>query len=135
MSEPEIHPGSCLCGAVRYRAEGPLRPGIGCHCTQCRKTSGHYTVATAVPTDKLHLDESRGLKWYRASPIAERGFCGECGSTLFWRPDGRGYVGIFCGSLDDATGLTLASHIYVADKGSYYDLHDPVPLYDGEPPD
>ncbi|WP_442475962.1 GFA family protein [Roseovarius litorisediminis] len=38
--------GSCQCGAVRYEVAGPLRQVVGCHCSQCRKTSGHYVAAT-----------------------------------------------------------------------------------------
>ncbi|MGO1081292.1 GFA family protein [Inquilinus sp. CA228] len=39
--------GGCLCGAVRYRVTGPLRPVVACHCSQCRRTSGHVAAFTA----------------------------------------------------------------------------------------
>ena len=45
MTEP--YRGSCLCGAVRYIVRGELRHVVGCHCGQCRKTSGHYVAATS----------------------------------------------------------------------------------------
>lgn len=80
--------GSCLCGAVTFKVRGTLRPVIACHCTQCRKQSGNYAAFTACADDDLTLTETHGLKWYRASNIARRGFCGDCGSLLFWKAEG-----------------------------------------------
>ncbi|MEZ5932471.1 MAG: GFA family protein [Alphaproteobacteria bacterium] len=122
--------GSCLCGAVRYRITGPLRQVVGCHCRQCRKQTGHYMAATCVKMRYFEMIEERGLKWYRASDMATRGFCSECGSTLFWKPDDDDRIAIAAGSLDGATGLTLEAHIFVADKGDYYRLEEDLPHYD-----
>jgi len=121
--------GSCLCGAVRYRATGPMRQVVGCHCRQCRKQTGHYMAATGVRLKYFALLEERGLKWYRASDEASRGFCGECGSTLFWQADDADQIAIAAGSLDGETGLVTAAHIFVADKGDYYELEKDLPQY------
>ena len=118
----EIHSGSCLCGAVRYEAAGPLRPVIGCHCTQCRKQTGHYMAATAAELSNFKITKDEGLRWYRSSERAERAFCQICGSTLFWQGTGRDYVAIAAGTLDGATGLAVVGHIFCADKGDYYDI-------------
>jgi hypothetical protein len=112
--------GSCLCGAVQYEVHGPLRNVIACHCAQCRKQTGTYMSATAAKDGDLKIVEDRGLKWYRSSEWARRGFCGECGSVLFWKGDGRDYTAIAAGSLDGATGLTLEGHIFCASAGDYY---------------
>jgi hypothetical protein len=117
-----VRTGSCLCGAVRYEVTGALRPVIACHCTQCRKQTGNYMSATAALDSDWHLTETRGLKWYRSSATAQRGFCDECGSTLFWKGDGRDYTAIAAGSLDGATGLPLAGHIFCDDAGDYYEI-------------
>lgn len=114
--------GSCLCGAVRYEVDGPLRAVVACHCEQCRRQTGTYMSATAAKDTDLHLIESRGLKWYRSSPRARRGFCGECGTVLFWKGDGRDYVAIAAGSLDSPTGLSLEGHIYCDSAGDYYEI-------------
>ena len=66
--------GSCECGDVTYTVTGPLRPTIACHCTQCRKTSGHYWAATQVPNTHLTINKNNGLKWFRSSEWARRGF-------------------------------------------------------------
>jgi hypothetical protein len=113
--------GSCLCGAVKYEARN-LRNVIACHCGQCRKQTGTYMSATAAKDVDFKLTEKRGLKWYRASDTAQRGFCGECGSVLFWKGDGRDYISITAGSLDGATGLKLEGHIYCDDAGDYYEI-------------
>ncbi len=117
-----VRTGGCLCGAVRYAVSGPLRPVVACHCTQCRRQTGHYLAATAARRRDFVLRKDSGLKWYAASGAARRGFCAECGSTLFWEPHGRDYISIAAGSLDDSRGLATVCHIFVADKGAYYEI-------------
>jgi hypothetical protein len=112
--------GSCLCGAVKYEVHGPLRPVIACHCLQCRKQTGTYMSATAANDGDLHIVNGTSLKWYRSSATAQRGFCGECGSVLFWKGDGRDYTSISAGSIDGPTGLELEGHIQCETAGDYY---------------
>jgi hypothetical protein len=123
MSE-EIHRGSCLCGGVRYEVSGPLRNVIACHCTQCRKQTGHFLAATAAKLEHFRATKSDGLKWYASSASAERGFCGTCGSTLFWQGKGLDYVAIAAGTLDGDSGLRIEGHIFCADKGDYYQISE-----------
>ena len=122
--------GSCLCGDVRYRISGPMRQVVGCHCGQCRKQTGHYMAATGVRMKYFELIEDRGLTWYRASDQARRGFCSRCGSTLFWQLGEADSISITAGSLDGYSGLSIAGHIFVADKGDYYQLDDDLPQHD-----
>ncbi|HLY53510.1 MAG TPA: GFA family protein [Steroidobacteraceae bacterium] len=122
-----IHAGGCLCGAVRYQVTGPLRSVVLCHCTQCRRSTGHFMAATAARHCDFRLIEESQLRWYRSSDCARRGFCGRCGSTLFWQGGGRDYISIAAGTLDGATGLVSACHIFVADKGDYYSIDDGLP--------
>lgn len=118
---PEIRAsGGCLCGAVRFEVTGELRDVVLCHCAMCRKTHGHIGAYTATNKGTLHLTESRGLKWYRSSDIARRGFCGECGATLFWdRPKGD-LTSIAAGTLDAPTGLATTLQIHVNSACDYY---------------
>ncbi|NRB02616.1 MAG: GFA family protein [Rhodobacteraceae bacterium] len=123
MTQPQAT-GSCLCGQVRFVVTGPLRPVVACHCVQCRKTSGHHVAATGAARDAVQI--SGEVTWYASSDTARRGFCGRCGSNLFW--DGPGtHLSIFAGTLDGAPELTMAGHIYCADKGAYYDIADGLP--------
>lgn len=112
--------GGCLCGGVRYRLIGPLREVIACHCTQCRKTSGHHVATTSVPHDRFTLLSAETLHWFDSSPEARRGFCTRCGSNLFWEPLGEGRVSVTAGTIDGATGLTIVEHIHTETAGDYY---------------
>ena len=129
MSANALIRGGCLCGGVRYQAEGPLRDVIAFHCSQCRKTSGHFVAASQVASAKLRLLESGTLRWYRSSPGAERGFCERCGGNLFWRETAPGtdVTSIMAGTLDTPTGLHIVQHIYTADKSDYYEIDDGAP--------
>ena len=119
--------GSCLCGAVAFEVNGDVRPVMFCHCSQCRKTSGHFWAATQVPTDQMTLTNDAGLTWFRSSDHARRGFCDACGSSLFWEMDGEGATSIAAGAFNNPTGLTAGTHIFMADKGDYYDITDGLP--------
>lgn len=119
--------GSCLCGAVRYEVDGELRDVVNCHCAMCRKTHGHIGAYTATKKAALRLTESRGLKWYAASNIARRGFCSECGGSLFWEPSGKDYISIAAGTVDPPTGLKTVMQIHVNSAGDYYTIHADVP--------
>ena len=119
--------GACLCGAVRFEVHGALRDVVECHCIMCRKTHGHVAAYTATRKDALHLTESRGLKWYSSSGIARRGFCSECGASLFWeRPEGE-LVSIAAGTLESPTGLSTSLQIHVDSAGDYYSVDPRIP--------
>ncbi|MEO1536344.1 MAG: GFA family protein [Pseudomonadota bacterium] len=129
---PELVTGSCLCGSVSYTINGPFRPVIACHCQQCRKTSGHHVAATSAPRNSIEI--AGDVTWYASSDTARRGFCGLCGSNLFW--DGKGsHLSIFAGTLDGPTGMHLAGHIFCADKGDYYEINDGLPQAPQDDPD
>ncbi len=119
--------GGCLCGAVRYEVTGPLRGVVLCHCAMCRKTHGHVGAYTAAAKSALQLIESRGLKWYRSSERARRGFCDECGASLFWEAADRDTISIAAGTLDPPTGLATVLQIHVASAGDYYTVADDIP--------
>ena len=126
----KITKGSCLCGKISYEASGELRDVTACHCTQCRKQSGHYFAATSLNKDMLEIsDPDDLLKWFQASDDAARGFCPNCGSTLFWQRKGSRDISILAGSVDGPTGLKTARHIFVADKGDYYEINENEPQF------
>ena len=127
--------GGCLCGAVRYAVRGLLRPVSYCHCSQCRRTSGHFVAATACATSDLDVVSGERLRWYRSSPAAERGFCSECGSSLFWRPGHGRHISIMAGTIDTPTGLQAKEHIFLADASDYYELADGLPQFEHYPPE
>lgn len=125
-----MHKGSCLCGAVSFEVESDLGPAWACHCTQCRKQTGHYIASTEVKRAALAVHGEDNITWYRASDIARRGFCSVCGSFLFWDPMDGDTIWIAMGGFDKATGTRVYQHIYVADKGNYYDIADGLPQHE-----
>ena len=127
MEQQTAHTGGCLCGGVRYRIKGELRGVIACHCSQCRRTSGHHAAMTAAPSANIELTASDPLVWYKSSDSAERGFCGRCGGNLFWKQIGRDAISVTAGTLDTPTHLAVEQHIFVADKSDYYAINDGVP--------
>jgi hypothetical protein len=128
----DVATGGCLCGGVRYEVRGPLRDVLICHCVECRRWHGNVAASTAAARADLALTGQRGLRWI-ASPEsdahARRGFCGECGSSLFWQRDGAADISIAAGCLDAPTGLRTVGHIFVAHRGDYYDIADGLPQH------
>ena len=123
--------GHCECGAVRFEITGAIAPASACHCSQCRRISGHVWAGAWVKVTDLHFASDDGLKWYRSSEWAERGFCGTCGSSLFYRLlDDDSRISVAPGSLEAPTGTRLHRHIYTRDKGDYYDIADGLPQFE-----
>ncbi len=128
---PPSATGGCLCGAVRYELRGELRGVYNCHCGQCRRSHGHFGAYSSVTHDQITFTETRGMKWYESSNIARRGFCGECGSSLFWEPADRNHLAVAAGSFDQPSGLVTLGHIFTADKGDYYTSDDGLECWPG----
>lgn len=122
-----MHRGSCLCGGVRFSIDSELPPPDGCHCVQCRKQTGHFLVSSDVPKSALLFEADETLRWYASSEKVRRGFCGTCGSTLFWAPIHRDWIGVALGAFDGPTHTRMHVHIHVAEKGDYYEIADGLP--------
>jgi hypothetical protein len=117
-----MHKGGCDCGGVRYELEGELRSVYNCHCGRCRRITGHHMAATAVHPEQIRFESESTLRWYDPVPTVHYGFCGVCGSTLFWRADALPQqVSIAAGTLDQPTGLRTVKAWWVAEAGDYFD--------------
>jgi hypothetical protein len=92
---------------------------------ECRRWHGNPGGYTSAPRGALRLIGEDSLRWIdspESDAHARRGFCGECGSSLFWdAPDGD-TISIAAGTLDLPTGLKTVAHIYTADASDYYEL-------------
>ncbi len=124
-----MHAGSCLCGAVRFTVNAELKPPDACHCTQCRQQSGHYFVSTNVARGDLTIEGADRLTWYQSSEKVRRGFCSVCGAALFWDPIHHPIMGVGMGAFANPTGTHLEMHIFVSEKGDYYEIADGLPQH------
>ncbi|HWB75824.1 MAG TPA: GFA family protein [Nannocystaceae bacterium] len=129
-----MHTGSCLCGAVKFEVACELKPPDACHCTICRKHSGHVFASTDVPRVAVTLRGEDAITWYQSSAKVRRGFCRTCGSSLFFDPPAdRDWIGIAMGAFDKPTNTKLAVHIFTADKGDYYEITDDLLQHERPP--
>ncbi len=122
--------GSCLCGSIRFEVDAELSEVEGCHCVECRKWTGHYLASVEVKRSELTLEDPDQVSWYHSSEKVRRGFCSNCGSPLFFDPldtEKHDWIGISAGAFDDPTGAQMALHIFVAEKGDYYEITDGLP--------
>lgn len=121
------HTGACLCGAVSFEVVGDLPAPDACHCSQCRRASGHFWASTDVAKSAVTIHGEDQVRWFQSSEKVRRGFCGTCGSQLFWDPVHRSKIAIAMGAFDAPTGAQLGKHIFTADKGDYYAIADGLP--------
>ena len=121
--------GQCLCEEIQYTVEGPLRDIVNCHCSRCRRSTGHFMAATQAKVSDVHI-EGETLKWYDATGRVQYGFCSECGSTLFWRttrtPD---VMSIAAGTLTPPTGLKTFAAIYLNYGSDYHHYDETIDSY------
>ena len=125
-----MHSGHCLCGAVKYEVDGPIRDVIACHCEECQRVSSHFVAATAAHHSDVAITEDEGLAWYEGTSSIRRGFCKLCGSTLFFDHGPDLPMGIAAGSLDNSDDVKIAVHIWTEEAGPYY---NPTDIADGTP--
>ena len=104
--------GQCLCGAVKLRFTLPSTGFQACHCQQCQRWTGGGPLY-AIRVDDLAIEGEEAIAAYHASQHGERAFCRVCGSTLYWRLQGKAVRFIAPGLLDDQSDLTLEEEIFV----------------------
>jgi len=123
--------GQCLCGSIHFTISEPLRDIIVCHCNQCQQWHGQAAFYSQAKINAIAFDNDESLKWYRASSQAERGFCLNCGSSLFWRLDNSQHLSITAGCLSQHENLSVVAHIYCEDRPEYDIVDETLPCYAG----
>jgi len=124
------HSGKCLCGAVSYRATG-LADVWYCHCTQCRTLTGHFLAACRTGRERVSV--SGEIVWSPHSGSSEHARCVQCGSLLFWANRSTNFISVLPGSLENTDGILVRGHIFVSEKGDYYEINDGLPQFDRYP--
>lgn len=118
--------GQCLCGTITFRVSGELRDVFNCHCTRCRRFTGHHMAATAAEAGDLIVeDDGSNLRWYYPVPEAGYGFCAQCGSSLFWQSSERpGTVSICAGAIGPPTQVRTTQAWWTNEASDYHTRPD-----------
>ena len=130
--------GGCLCGAVRYEAIRPPHHAEYCHCRMCQKWTGSPVEASAaIWADSFRITRGEP-KFYKSSDIIERGFCGDCGSSLlsrYFNPD-QPYVWVCVGTLDRPEDAPPTHHFGIESQVPWLTIDDNLPrAHSEEDPD
>jgi len=116
--------GGCLCGAVRYTIETEKMELGACSCEQCRRHTGSLLVSLDGTAETVRFTKGEPAV-YTSSSWAERGFCRDCGSTLFYRVTAgksAGYTSVAAGTLDSLDGLAVSHEVFSDGTGGAYTL-------------
>jgi hypothetical protein len=125
MADGKEYKGSCLCGAVRVTATIKSKGVAACHCTICRKWGGGPLLAVDCEAE-VRIDNEDNVSIYPSSTWAERGFCRQCGSHLFYRlKQGPRYfvpVGVF----GEGESWVLEQQVFIDEKPGFYSFANPT---------
>lgn len=113
--------GSCLCGAITLVAKQYTTKVGVCHCSMCQKWSAGPFMAIDCGTE-LDINGSENIALYASSEWAERGFCKQCGSNLFYRLKQTGQYILSVPVFDNLEKLELDHQIFIEEKPGYYDF-------------
>ena len=125
--------GSCQCGRIRYRVNGPITELSHCHCGMCRKLHGaaYGTYAGIAVANFSWLAGESALKSYASSPGVVRTFCSVCGSTLQALFDeDPGLVYLTMGTVDGNPPHPEPFHIFTTSKAPWHTITDGCAQYE-----
>ncbi|EOH93160.1 GFA family protein [Enterococcus pallens] len=115
--------GSCLCGKVQITIPDISQEITVCHCHMCQKFFGSpFLSLQELASDQFTLKGEESVHRYSSSPWAERGFCKNCGSSLFYHALEGGYF-FPAGLFEKITG-TITEEICYDNKPDFYQLNN-----------
>jgi len=123
------HSGACLCTAVRFTVSGTPATVCLCHCVTCRRAVGSAGVAWAAFRRET-LVITGTPSWFRSSEHARRGFCGACGTSLFFETEREPQaIDITVAALDGADRLAPRYHSWTPSKLPWQTISDGLPRF------
>jgi hypothetical protein len=112
--------GKCLCGAITVRTSDK-KSIDACHCGMCRRWGGGPALVLACGSD-VQIDGIEHLKVYKSSDWAERAFCSECGTHIFYRLSANNDYFLPAGLFQDGVEFEFKEQIFIDRKPSYYEF-------------
>jgi hypothetical protein len=135
MAKP--YTGGCLCGALRYEAEGePLSMGH-CYCADCRKASGSGFIPFLEFSQRAVRFTGQRLE-YR-SPAASgreavRNSCPVCGGLVFGGDVGAAETfTLYAGSLDEPSSFRPEVAIFTRGRPAWAVIPAGLKVFEGLP--
>ncbi len=119
MTDAAVATGRCLCGSVSFTAPAASQTVAACHCGMCRQWGGGPYMAVACGTDVSFLGDDN-ISVYNSSDWAERGFCRQCGTHLFYRLKSHQLYFMPAGVFDGDRQFVFDTQIFVDTKPDYY---------------
>ena len=134
MSSQEIITGGCLCNALRWESTEAPSDGGYCHCRTCQKAYGGIFFPGLIFNWESFGFTQGEPYYYRSAPIAQRGFCRDCGSPVVHRYDDQSFVSVPVGTLDHPEDWSLSTeswcgHVFVESRVPWYEITDDLPQY------
>ncbi|WP_159567215.1 GFA family protein [Budvicia diplopodorum] len=127
--------GKCLCGDVEFEATLEKYEVTACQCSMCRRWSGGIFLSLDAK-NTLSIKNATGLKFYQSSDWGKRGFCHNCGTSLFWQTTGNEQAYVTYSSLElsdaDKQRLKLTAEIFVDDQPEFYCFSNQTQRLTGE---
>ena len=122
--------GGCVCGAVRYEAEGRPTNTMVCHCRTCRRVAGAPVVAwVTFPVEKFRFVAGEPASFNTSAPVT-RTFCGACGTPLTYRhADSSDTVDVTTCSLDDPDAFPPTHHSWLSHDLAWVRFGDGLPTF------
>lgn len=111
--------GHCLCRKVEFSIQIKDKNFDSCHCSMCRRWCGGPALAVEAE-GAVQFKDDKFVKIYNSSDWAERGFCGNCGTHLFYRLKDGKLWSVPLGALEDQSDFKFGTQIYVDHKPQYY---------------
>ena len=131
----DIKSGHCLCGAAKFTVKINKHPdGVhvdACHCSMCRRQIDGPLMGISLASAP-EIEDENALATYQSSEWAERSFCKNCGSNLFYRLKSNQFHTVHAGAMDDISDAKLALEIFIDDKPSYYHFAQDTQKMTGE---
>ena len=123
--------GSCLCGAVSITLVQAAATVGACHCSVCRRWGGGpYLSVEGHETPIISGEEH--IKIYSSSGWAERGFCSQCGSHLFYRLKSAPFYAVSAGLFPASADWPLKLEVFIDEKPATYSFAEPTRKMTGE---
>lgn len=131
----EIARGSCLCGAVQFQATLPSKWVAHCHCSRCQRAHGAAFVTwIGFDHSSVQIDDPEScLRWHVAAEGGHRGFCGRCGSPMFFKAERwPGELHLARALFTDPVDREPQAHVFYETHVEWATLGDALPRKNSE---